>query len=221
MRVLQYLLLLLCPLAITAQTTPLSNATGVDLYYLIKVTDGNTSTGSSTSFIDNYKSDLTRAMNMMASQVLGETTSAVARRRRDLRALTMVAIEGSTVITNLTSFPCSNITINASSTDLCQNVTHQISLIGANATNLTIYQANLYLAISEGRYEMELEAVNPSSPVTILNVSAFVKPPAKTLENVGLKTGGIIGIVFAVIMAVLLLMFVYRIGSQEVADPYK
>lgn len=93
--------------------------------------------------------------------------------------------------------------------------------MGANATNLTIYQNNLYLAVTEGRFEMELEAVNPSSPVTILNVSAFVKPPPKTLENVGLKTGGIIGIVFAVIMTVLLLMFVYRIGSQEVADPYK
>lgn len=87
------------PTMISKTPSPTESRTALDIYYSISVADGAAMTDKA-SFIESYKIDLTRAMNILARQVSIETN---ADSRRYLRALS-IDIVGSTSITNLTNF---------------------------------------------------------------------------------------------------------------------
>lgn len=82
----------------TKMPSPLPPTTNLDIYYVIFVAAGNTTQGQNATFITSYKLDLIRAMNILAQQVLTETTSS--ERRRSLRRLA-TQLQWPTTITNL------------------------------------------------------------------------------------------------------------------------
>lgn len=191
----------------TKMPSPAPPSTNLDVYYVIFVASGNTTQGKNATFINSYELDLVRAMNILAQEVLTETTSSESR--RSLRRLA-TQLQWPTTITNLTNIPCPS-SVNSTSKDLCQNVTHQLTLTtDSNSTNLTTFQNNLYTAISNGRFESQVQAANPQSPVTILGPGVPLAPAPAPSGKKGLSIGGIAGIVIA-ILAVLTAVISYVI----------
>jgi len=214
------------PTMLSETHSPTESRTSLNIYYSISVA----AMADKTSFIESYKVDLTRAMNILARQVSIETN---ADSRRYLRSLS-IDVVGPTSITNLASFPCIACTSVNSSANLCQNVTHQIIVTqGNNATELAVYQDNLHLAILEGRLEMQVEATNPSASVSILNASSIGTSctPVVSSGRKYLSIGAIAGIVLAVlfVMTVAVSSAIYLtteedgapISKDDIEEPLK
>lgn len=90
-------------------------------------------------------------------------------------------------------------------------MTHQLTLLtDSNSTNLSTFQNNLYTAISNGRFESQVQAANPQSPVTIVGAGVPFAPAPAPSGKKGLSIGGI-AVIVIVTLAVLTGVIAYVI----------
>lgn len=185
--------------------------------------------------------ELIAAMNIVARQVLDEmndntvTPMGVVRRERQMRQqqrsleLVTAEVKMPTVITDMKKIPCPD-TVEVTSNDLCQNMTHVITLLNMDATadaaSLALYQANLTKAIySDSKLASEMEATNPDSNVLVMTSSSLmggdssaVTTPSST--GGGMSTWAVIGIIVGCLAAGTLAVS-YCISSQREEEEEK
>lgn len=177
---------------LVTSSTSSSLVANLNFYYVIQVINGNTSAGRNDTFILSYQLDLIRAMNILAQNITDRLFPAASpgqqRQRQRRRRRLSISLQESSNITQLTDIECPAM-VNASWSDLCQNVTHRVPVNydmddinseQGTVSSIDLFEANLKAAIVNGSFEQQVQAANSEAPFVIVNVTTNTTNAAPT-----------------------------------------